>query len=119
MTWGGVSMLAKYWHQMAAAKTSMLASPSGLPCSAVSTGARSAVEASSTSAMANRVWRRRASSAFQSLWALAAASKAASSCSRLHSGAWANTSPLAGLTTPNDSAAGTVSPPMVMTKSDM
>ena len=36
---GGISRLAKYWHQMAEAKTSMPASPSGLPCSAVSTGA--------------------------------------------------------------------------------
>ena len=111
--------MAKYWHQMAAAKTSMLASASGLPCSAVRIGASSAAEASSTSAIFSRVWRRASSSDFQSRWALAAASKAASSCSRVHSGAWAKTSPLAGFTTPNDSAAGTVSPPMVMTKSDM
>ena len=55
MTWGGVSRLAKYWHQMAAAKTSMLASASGLPCSAVRIGASSAAEASSTSAIFSRV----------------------------------------------------------------
>jgi hypothetical protein len=52
-----VSRLAKYWHQMAAAKTSTLASASGLPCSAVSTGADLAVEASSTSAIRSRVAR--------------------------------------------------------------
>src|SRR5664280_454270 len=119
MTCGGVSRLAKYWHQMAEANTSMLASPSGFPCSAVSTGASSPEEARSTSAMANSVARRADSSDFQSRCALDAASKAPSSCSRLHSGAWANTSPLAGLTTPNESTAGTESPPMVMTKSDM
>jgi hypothetical protein len=112
--------LAKYWHQMAAANTSMLASPRGLPCSAVRIGANSPAEASKVSAMASSVERRAPSSTRQSRWALDAASKAASSCWVLHSGAWANTSPLAGLTTPNDaSAAGTVSPPMVMTKSDI
>ena len=45
MIWVGMSRLAKYWHQMAEAKTSMPASLSGLPCSAVSTGASSAVDA--------------------------------------------------------------------------
>ena len=55
MIWVGMSRLAKYWHQMAEAKTSMPASLSGLPCSAVSTGARSAVEAISTSAACRRV----------------------------------------------------------------
>ena len=102
MIWGGVSRLAKYWHQMAAANTSMLASASGLPCSEVRIGAISAPEASSTSAMVQSVARRASSSDFQSLWALEAASKAASSCSRLHSGAWAKTWPVAGLITPND-----------------
>ena len=119
MTWGGVSRLAKYWHHMPEAKTSMVASASGLPCSAVRIGASSSAEAKSTSAMSRTVLRRAASSSFQSRWALAAESKAASSWSRVHSGAWAKTSPLAGLTTPKESAAGTVSPPMVMTKSDM
>ena len=37
----GISRLAKYWLQMAEANTSMPASPRGLPCSAVSTGASS------------------------------------------------------------------------------
>src|SRR5580700_7579774 len=119
MTWVGMSRLAKYWHQMAEAKTSMPASLSGLPCSAVNTGARSAVEAIKTSAACRRVARRAASSAFQSRAALAAASKAASSCGRVHSGAWAKTSPVAGLRTPKVSSVGTASPPMVMTKSDM
>src|SRR5664280_986122 len=104
---------------MAEAKTSTLASASGLPCSAVRMGASSPALANSASAMANKVARRADSSSRQSRWALAAASKAASSCSRVHSGAWANTSSVAGLTTPKDSAAGTESPPMVMTKSDM
>ena len=57
MTCGGVSRLAKYWHQMAAAKTSMLASASGLPCSAVRIGASSPAEASRTSAIVSRVVR--------------------------------------------------------------
>src|SRR5450631_219427 len=104
---------------MAAAKTSMPASASGLPCSDVKRGARSAVEASSTSATASSAARRAASSLFQSRAALAAASKAASSCCALHSGAWANTSPVAGFFTPNDSPTGTVSPPMVITLSVM
>src|SRR5665213_1741083 len=69
--------------------------------------------------MSSTVLRRAASSSFQSRWALAAESKAASSWSRVHSGAWAKTSPFAGLITPNESEAGTESPPMVMTKSDM
>ncbi len=60
MTWGGVSRLAKYWHQMAAAKTSMLASARGLPCSEVSTGAISPPEANSTSAIFSSVARRTA-----------------------------------------------------------
>src|SRR5277367_3562031 len=77
MIWVGISRLAKYWHQMAEAKTSMPASLSGLPCSAVSTGARSAVDAINTSAACSSVARRAASSAFQSRAALAAASKAA------------------------------------------
>src|SRR5277367_6198415 len=119
MTWVGMSRLAKYWHQMAEAKTSTPASLSGLPCSAVSTGARSAVDAISTSAACRRVARRAASSAFQSRAALAAASKAASSCWRVHSGAWAKTSPVAGLRTPNVPSVGAASPAIVMTKSDM
>ena len=119
MTCGGISRLAKYWHQMAEAKTSMAASASGLPCSAVRTGASSADEAMSTSAAWSRMARRAASSAFQSRAALAAASKAASSCWRVHSGACAKTSPVAGLRTPNVSSVGAASPAMVMTKSDM
>jgi hypothetical protein len=39
---------------------------------------------------------------------------AASSWSLVHSGAWANTSPVDGFTTWNVLAAATVSPPMVM-----
>ena len=64
MTSDGEARLAKYWHQMAAAKTSTLASPRGLPCSEVSSGAMSPDEASSTSAIFRRVWRRRSSSDF-------------------------------------------------------
>ena len=119
MIWGGISRLAKYWHQMAEAKTSMPASLSGLPCSAVRTGASSAADASSTSAACSRTARRAASSAFQSRAALAAASKAASSCWRVHSGAWAKTSPVAGLRTPKVPSVGAASPAMVMTNSDM
>src|ERR1700733_3845221 len=119
MTWVGMSRLAKYCNQMAEAKTSTPASLSGLPCSAVNTGARSAVEAISTSAACSKRARRAASSAFQSRAALAAASKAASSCWRVQSGAWAKTSPVAGLRTPNVSSVGAASPAMVMTKSDM
>ena len=37
----------------------------------------------------------------------------------MHSGAWAKTSPVAGLRTPNVSSVGAASPAMVMTKSDM
>src|SRR5580698_1014987 len=119
MICAGMSRLAKYWHQMAEAKTSMPASLSGLPCSAVSTGARSAVAAIKTSAACSKRARRAASSAFQSRAALAAASKAAWSWWRVHSGAWAKTSPVAGLRTPNVSSVGAASPAMVMTKSDM
>ena len=115
----GISRFAKYWLQMAEAKTSMAASLSGLPCSAVSTGARSADEANSTSAACSRMARRAASSAFHSRVALAAASNAASSCWLVHAGAWAKTSPVAGLRTPNVSSAGAASPAMVMTKSGM
>ena len=79
MTWGGVSRLAKYWHHIPEAKTSMAAWSSGLPCSAVRIGATSSAEAKSTSAILSTVSRRAASSSFQSRWALAAESKAASS----------------------------------------
>src|ERR1700722_4979410 len=119
MTWVGMSRLAKYCNHMAEAKTSTPASLSGLPCSAVNTGARSAVEAISTSAACSKRARRAASSAFQSRAALAAAAEAASSCWRVHSGAWAKTSPVAGLRTPNVASVGVASPAMVMTKSDM
>ncbi len=119
MIWGASSRLAKYWLQIAEAKTSMPASLSGLPCSAVRTGASSAVDAMSTSAACNRTARLAASSAFQSRAALAAASKAASSCWRVHSGAWAKTSPVAGFRTPNVPSVGAASPAMVMTNSDM
>ena len=59
MIWAGMSRLAKYWHQMAEAKTSTPASLSGLPCSAVSTGTSSAVDAISTSAACSSTARRR------------------------------------------------------------
>ena len=60
----------------------------------------------STSAALRRAARRAASSTFQSRDALAAASKAASSCWRVHSGASAKTSPVAGLRTPNVPSVG-------------
>ena len=44
ITWGGVSRSAKYWHHMADANTSMVASARGLPCSAVRMGASSPAE---------------------------------------------------------------------------
>ena len=109
--------MAKYWDQMAEAKTSIPASASGLPCSAVSIGASSAGDASRTSAARSSTARRTSSSAFQSRAALAAASNAASSCWREHSGAWAKTSPVAGLRTPKVPSAGTASPAIVMVNS--
>ena len=53
------------------------------------------------------------------MYALEAASKASSSCSRVQSGASAWTSPVAGLTTPKVAGAARRSPPMVIDTSVM
>ena len=110
----GIWRLAVYWNQIAPPKSSSIAFFTGLPCSCVSSGASSPIPALSALQQSTSTWRRLASSRLQPLKARAAASIAVSSCSRLHSGAFANTCPVDGLITPNSPLPATALPSIVI-----
>ena len=87
MTSRGRSSLAKWRSHRATPLASPMACATGLPCSAVSSGPSSLAAASTASAAASSAPVRAAASVFQLSWALCADSRAASSCSLVHSGA--------------------------------
>ena len=115
----GIWRPAVTWNQTAAPNTSPIASFIGLPCSRTSTGAMSPARALSASATSSSALRRTSIEPCHARSAAFDDSIAASSCARLHSGASANTSPVAGLITPKRPAPATALPSMVMVKSDM
>src|SRR5262245_45507122 len=110
----GICSVAVYLNQKEAPKSSSVAFLSGLPCSRVRMGASSPICAWTAAAQSSSTWRRFASSRVQAWNARDAASIAASSCARLHSGAFAKALPVAGLITSNSLAPATALPSIVI-----